>query len=208
MESLSPELVLQIFDHVQELPTLSALVHASPSFHKVYAAHRAEIFTAFTFRFLEARGIRFTGPPISWVEVRCTKLSFSSPPPRVNPASLQAVLKKINLQLENKRGSRISLTVDDCLILKEIRHIIVYFADKEKYTFKTGFTRMEMPYYPKMTAPDMWSVWDTPSRGYRFRDYPGDLWKYDLLIVDDDLLPEQRHEINQRVAARKSYMRT
>lgn len=50
MESLPPELKLSVLHLIPDIPTLKALVHASPSFHAMYVkpAVREEIFTAVT----------------------------------------------------------------------------------------------------------------------------------------------------------------
>ena len=130
MESLPIELKLHVFDCVQELPTLSTLVHAFPSFYKIYAANRAEIFTAVTLRSLEARGILFT-EPISWAEVCLTAGKGAVLPRPWEADSLLSIFKKINLHIESKSRSRMVFSVKECHLLGKILHIVAYSVEKK-----------------------------------------------------------------------------
>ena len=57
LESLPTELKLSILLHSPDLSTLSALVHASPGLHKVYARFRSTILPQVTWRELAKRNI-------------------------------------------------------------------------------------------------------------------------------------------------------
>ena len=192
MESLPTELMLRIFDYVQELPALSALVHASPSFHEVYAAMRTEIFTAVTLRSLEARDILFT-EPIGWAEV-CLTAGKSAVLPRPGEADLlTSVLKKINLQIESKSRSRMVFSVNECLVLGKILHIVAYSVEKKRDDFSLAYTSISRPQYPFLTAPNLWKLWKLWKKNAAWEAksarYPGGVRQYCLILVED-FLPE------------------
>ena len=60
LDSVSTELKLLVLRQISDIDILSAIVHASPGFHNVYASVREEIFTMITLRELLARNINFT----------------------------------------------------------------------------------------------------------------------------------------------------
>lgn len=55
-DTLPTELSLQILKKVPDTKTLQSLVHASPTYHRVYLMDREEIFTSVTLRELAEHG--------------------------------------------------------------------------------------------------------------------------------------------------------
>ena len=55
-DTLPTELSLQILKNMPNKKTLQSLIHASPTYHRVYLMDREEIFTAVTLRELAERG--------------------------------------------------------------------------------------------------------------------------------------------------------
>lgn len=69
LEALPQELKLKLLHQLPDVATLSALTHASPIYHELYAALRKEILTSTTLKELFARDIKLL-PPSPFVEVR------------------------------------------------------------------------------------------------------------------------------------------
>ena len=69
LEDLPKELKMHLLHHMPNVSTLSALVHASPSYHDVYIALREELFTAATLQELSERNLDIL-MPCSFVEVQ------------------------------------------------------------------------------------------------------------------------------------------
>lgn len=69
LEALPQELKLKLLHQIPDVVTLSALIHASPTYHELYAALREEILTSTTLKELSARDINLL-PPSPFVEVR------------------------------------------------------------------------------------------------------------------------------------------
>lgn len=60
LDRLPPEIITQILYHIPNIPTLSAIVHASPIYHAVYISTpylRERIFSEITVRDLRCRGL-------------------------------------------------------------------------------------------------------------------------------------------------------
>jgi hypothetical protein len=74
LEALPQELKLNLLDQIPDVATLSALIHASPTYHELYAALREEILTSITLKELFAREIKLL-PPSPFVEIRVYGLS-------------------------------------------------------------------------------------------------------------------------------------
>ena len=208
METLPAELILQIIDHVQELPTLSALVHASPVFHRVYAAHRAELLTKITLRSLEARGVLFP-EPVSWAEVCFTDGESAVLPLLEEADSLRFVLKEINLQLESKRRSRMVFSVDECLILRKILHITTYSVGKNIWKDGSGLGRTctVRNQYALQTTPSVDTMWESADKEGRSMQYPCGVYRYCLIVVAD-FPDEHRRELSRRMTADQWFSRT
>jgi len=69
LEALPQELKLSLLHQLPDVATLSALIHASPTYHELYAALHEEIFTSITLKELSARDIKLL-PPSPFVEIR------------------------------------------------------------------------------------------------------------------------------------------
>ncbi len=69
LEALPQELELGLLHQIPDVATLSALIHASPTYHELYAALREEILTSITLKELSARDIELL-PPSPFVEIR------------------------------------------------------------------------------------------------------------------------------------------
>lgn len=168
MESLPTELKLQIFSHVQELSTLSSLVHASPEFHAVYAAHRSEIFLNFTLRNLEAHGIIFD-KPIHWAEV-CVKWGKGT------RQILTQALRSVSHQIKN--DSSIDLSIEECLALLNIVHINTWVDVKDD---PTSIESVGMPAYPFDESPIVRNAF----RRAHGNLYPCGVDRYALIFIQE-----------------------
>ena len=201
MESLPAELMLQIFDYVNDIPTLAALVHASPSFHKVYAANRAEIFTAVTLRSLEARNILFK-EPTSFVDV-CFKARNGSKLPLPEEAeSLRTIFKKFNLQIESQSKGRMVFNIDECLLLGKIMHMTVYIVENKENASRLENISTSSPRYRFLVWPNIWKMRENGDRPGTNGCYRCGVLECCPIIVGD-FTPEQRHEILRFVHVRQ-----
>ena len=59
-----------IFKRIDDLTTLSALVHASPNFYKVYTKYRANVYLEVVERELRSRHIGMPEVNITFLEIR------------------------------------------------------------------------------------------------------------------------------------------
>ena len=69
LEDLPKELKMHLLHHMPNVSTLSALIHASPSYHDIYVALHEELFTAATLQELSERKIDIL-MPCSFVEIQ------------------------------------------------------------------------------------------------------------------------------------------
>lgn len=184
MENLSPELKLQVFDQIQEVSTLSALVHASPAFHIVYAAHRSEIFLKLTLRNLKSHGIVFT-KPIHWAEV-CVKSGKGA------RRTLRRTLETVSAQIESK--SPINLTIEECLALLNVVHINTWVDAEDD---PMGIVCVGMPAHPFKESP----IVEMMYKRAHGEQYPCGVERYALFIIEE-MAPKRIEEIKTMLAWR------
>lgn len=103
-----------IFRHLPYIQTLSALVHASPAYHAVYAAFREQIFTRFTILELQKRRINVLTSG-SFLEVNTIDNTVPNPLVKV------AILACHDAVGARKIGR---LPIDQCLALLTIRDLV------------------------------------------------------------------------------------
>ena len=190
IDSLPVELRIQILDEIEDHPTLSALVHASPVIHKVYAAHRSKILPQMTLRTLKARGIVFT-KPIDWAEV-CFKTGKQYRKPcREEQSLLSSLFQSINQQLRSPSVTPAAFNVQQCLCLMKIAHMNTYrLADNPKKIF--GQTKSEeLPAYAFPHTPDILEAFEKTGS----RIYPCGMSRYALIVVGD-FDSEQRGQVD------------
>lgn len=185
MEALPTELKLLIIDKIRDLSTLSTLVHASPMFHRVYAARRSDIFTQVTVRVLQSQGICFT-VPISWAEV-----CFERPLAACQP--LRQTLMIINHHLMTKSDSPMVLTIEQCKSLLNIVHVNVYVDAQSMYQFPSWNRCKSMPAYPYSNAPAIKRMIG-PRIIKESSTYPCGVHRYYVLILAD-YTTEECHSI-------------
>ena len=126
LENLPNELKLAIFDHLPDMNTLSALVHASPIFHGVYFTHRQRIFTKATLRLLHSQIVGRTGYPALWV--------FNIRGPELKPDLIRA-FRSLVAQAHDRRNLR--LTIEQCLALQTVRWIYCYIYQKYESKYRS-----------------------------------------------------------------------
>ena len=136
METLAPEIKIEILRLVPDVRTLGALVHASPSYHATYQTVRAEILALTTLKTLRRRGVHISTPCcFAQVTLRHTKYHPLNQPERFFPykAPAKAVIQKekaVVKQVEKLlprlwtefgvKEPNVKLSVEDCIALLQI----------------------------------------------------------------------------------------
>ena len=123
LETLPTELKLFVLDRLPDTRTLSALVHAVPAFHHLYATHRTKILTKVTIRDLRTR-VQFMP-----IEEPTTVWELVVPSPTINP-SLRTAIEGCCTQILFAEGAKIILTVEQCIALQTILIIIRWVSEE------------------------------------------------------------------------------
>lgn len=194
IDSLPIELEIQILDEIEDISTLSALIHASPAIHKIYVAHRSKILPQITLRTLKARGIVFT-TAIDWAEVCFRTGKQYRKPCREEQSLLLFVFQSINRQLQSHSSTPMVFDVQQCLCLLKIAHMITYRGGDNTKKVLEQLESEELPAYSFLHVPDILEV--SKETGYRIRSrtYPCGRIHYGLIVVRD-FDPEQSGEVD------------
>lgn len=140
LEALPQELELGLLHQIPDVATLSALIHASPTYHELYAALREEILTSITLKELSARDIELL-PPSPFVEIRVYGVSrpredlwhaiqslYHQASPTHITADQVATHCTFGQQNPSDRGRPLhrilKLTIEHCLALRTIEDMV------------------------------------------------------------------------------------
>ncbi|KAL8793380.1 MAG: hypothetical protein Q9195_004058 [Heterodermia aff. obscurata] len=115
LESLPAEIKRMIINALPDLKTLQCLVHASPSFHAMYANARETIFTEFTLQQLESKRVNLFQPMASLFVFHRESNAANE---RYILDAVRACVKWI------RRPKQFKLSVDFCLKLLRVERIM------------------------------------------------------------------------------------
>lgn len=130
LESLPAELRLAVLNHLPDIRTLSALVHASPMFHASYTIDRERLLTKHTLAQMGGIGSAISCPPYTWDEhlVPCGTDIKTKPSnnflgrligKKVDP-NLESAILSCFAQYRANRTAAIVLSVEQCLALRKV----------------------------------------------------------------------------------------
>lgn len=105
-----------IIRRLPDIASLSALVHASPAYHALYAAHRERILTRFTVVELSNRSINVT-QRASFLEVNVKGDGLPSPHIKTGILALHKALREQMMA---------QLSVEQCLALLTLRQVVTW----------------------------------------------------------------------------------
>ena len=114
LECLPTELKIIILERLADIKTLSALVHASPAFHRVYTANRERIFTIHTLRQLN-RCVRINKRPLAMWEILVFGEEMQS--------NLKPAIQSCCAQAHAGKAANIRLPIYQCLALRKVVQI-------------------------------------------------------------------------------------
>lgn len=184
INSLPVELKIHILAAIEDLSTLSAIVHASSAFHKIYAAHRPKILTQITLGSLKARGIVFT-TPIQWAEV-CFKTGkqYREPLREEQPLLLSA-FQSINKRLQSDSKTPMVFDVQQCLCLLKIAHMLAFRVGNSQENIFADLDSEGPPEYPFLPAPNIYKRFKKADKRIRSSSYPCGMNNYEIVFVRD-----------------------
>lgn len=113
LETLPNELKLRILRQLHDLPTVSVIVHASPTFHQVYRLARAETLTRFTIEHL----LNVNEHALERADF--ISIAFDGGEGARGRFEISCALSRLWTLVEN--GQTIELPVKDCLVLLRLR---------------------------------------------------------------------------------------
>lgn len=161
LEQLPPEIQIIILKRLPNITSLSSLVHASPTYHSTYLDNRQAIFTTITLRTLQSRRskilpscsaaqvcLQSAEPPCAEVQSAFQSLYKQVrrlvPPRIISPVVAfipKHVQRKLRMRLRPQPcydpptpitgDERIMLSLNQCLALLKVRHMVPYWRVKE-----------------------------------------------------------------------------
>lgn len=127
LESLPTELQLTILNNMPDIGTLSALVHSSAIFHRVYSTNRSGVLTKVTLSVLrEKLRKQENGAPKP-----TTFWEIIVPGKKVNP-NLQPAIRSLCAQGHSGTEDSIRLTVEECIALLDITNFYRYHLEQRE----------------------------------------------------------------------------